>query len=168
MCIHRRRKTEQKEQSLKKSPQILLYQDHLTTKHLTHFADSTKINRVLSQISVRTGQHATQTRQQMWQQLSPPLQADLSRTGLCSLQAVTNIHLSVTWPRTLQGWVTHSFSGQHVPVPQHPHSFKLSFLCPLLKDFKLQNNDPNPKEKKKIITSSRKKKSQFDVKADYP
>lgn len=49
--------------------------------------------RVLSDITIRTGKLTTQTRQQIWRQLSLPLQTDLRYTGLGSLEPTAYIHL---------------------------------------------------------------------------
>jgi len=62
--------------------------------------------------------------------------------------------LHPTWPWTLPGRGQHSFSGQPVPVPHHPHSKEfLSYIQSKSTLFQLQATTPSP------ITTSPYKKS---------
>lgn len=131
----------------KKTPHILSNQYNLITKHLTHFAVTPKPTQwMLSHLSVRTGHHAAESREQIWQQLSAATQG--------SVQTFTSQPPALPH---LQGWLSHSFSGQHVPVPQHLTASNLPCSCPLLKGFKFQSNDPVLKEKKKLHHPGKKK-----------
>lgn len=70
-------------------------------------------------------------------------------------------HLSVTFH--FQGWLIHNFWGQHVPVPQHPHSFQLPLPLPFTERLSIQNNDPILKEKKKKKETTLPRKESISV-----
>lgn len=96
---------------------------------------------MLSHMSVRT---ATESREQIWQQLSAPLQVTWATQG--SVQIFTRDG-SATASQASMFQCLSTLTASNFPCS-----------CPLLKGFKFQSNDPILKEKKKNYIIQKKKR----------
>lgn len=164
MCIHRAQKHWAERAQFERKPHTFCQTNIILSQNTWHILLVTPkpTKWMLSHTSVRTGHHAAESREQIWQQLSAPLQSDLGYPGLC-----TNIHLSAPWPPTLPGMAQPQLLRPACSSASAPS--QLQTFPALALYWKALNSKVMIQflKRKKNYIIQKKKESQFEVKADY-